>query len=90
MLPMPFDALAQRGGGLARVQVAVDCAPLTWSQLRRLVSPAWLALLGGDAGQWVRQHSHRWRATTQPIAMEHWLGVEVWTAPRWRGLTVDL
>lgn len=81
--PMSFDALAQRAGGLARVLVDADVAPLAWPQLRTLVSPQWVAMLAGPAGSWVRANCHRWFASTKPVSRDFWLGVEVWKSPRW-------
>ena len=82
--PMAFDVLAQRG--LGRILVEKDAAPLRWPQLRTLVSPQWLALTQGPAGQWVRANCHRWYGSRQPVHRESWLSIEVWHAPRWREL----
>jgi hypothetical protein len=82
-MPMSFDALAQANGGLARLLVDAEAAPLSWPHLQRMCSPQWLALLQGEAGAWVRANCHRWRGTTKPVSREHWLAVEVWKAPRW-------
>jgi hypothetical protein len=81
MRPMGFDAMA--AGGLARLLVGAEVGELDWPALRRLVSPAWLQLLAGYGGAWVRDNAHRWSATRHAVGQEHWLAVEVWRAPRW-------
>jgi hypothetical protein len=82
--PLTFDQMTCIGGGLARIMLTLEALPLTWTEMRRLISPRFLALIAGHGGDWIRANQHRWYGTTQPIDRTGWLAIEVWRAPAWR------
>ncbi len=84
--PLGFDQLCAINGGLARLLVDADVAELAWKQLRQLVSPGWVRAAEQPSQSWFKANCHRWYASRHAIGRDHWLGIEVWRAPRWTPL----
>jgi len=87
-MPMTFDQF-ESVAGAARILVDREACELDWSQLRKLIDPAFLRVALAPGQHWFRANCAKWYGSRKPIGREMWYGIEVWRSPCWRSLTRD-
>ncbi len=82
--PLTLEELREVGGGLYRIGVAKETAPLTWDDFVRISGIA--AQIAADLKRSAKERgaTHKdWFASLVPVHSLQWLAVEVWENNQW-------
>ena len=84
---LPIEEIAVRAGGLVRIEVRAEAAPVSWRSWRKHSGVSWkTATRLGDTARKQGANPNGWRVSYQPVTSEMWLAVETWNNGVWQPL----